>query len=58
MLLKRTLQTNRYACDYLGTSLVKHTHASMQKTSKFKHIEKIDEQVAILSSKITEQKMA
>jgi hypothetical protein len=31
----------------------------MQETSKFKHIgKKIDEQVTILSSKITEQKMA
>jgi hypothetical protein len=30
----------------------------MQKTTKFKHREKIDEQVTILSSKITDQKMA
>jgi hypothetical protein len=48
------LQTNGYACDYKVTSLVKlkHTHASMQQTSKFKHMEKIDEQITILSSKI------
>jgi aspartate/glutamate racemase len=52
--LQHYVSSNGYACDYKVTSLVKlkHTHASMQQTSKFKHMEKTDEQITILSSKM------